>query len=157
MEAIGVKQRFFYMSPDGQMFEDDEEALQYTSDLLLNSSNRLYNDPDTLQGDVQALVKEVKFAVTDFAVQGSFSNAITTFDPKTLQYTLSAAQQGDDVIDAPYLKGQVERFSANFNPVQGSVFSYEGNYFLSTDPLAFDATSLDSLNQTNRSAAGVFS
>ena len=135
MEAIGVKQRFFYMSPDGQMFEDDEEALQYTSDLLLNSSNRLYNDPDTLQGDVQALVKEVKFAVTDFAVQGSLSNAITTFDPKTLQYTLSAAQQGDDVIDAPYLKGQVDRFSANFNPVQGSVFSYEGNYFLSTDPL----------------------
>ena len=61
------------MSPDGQMFEDDEEALQYTSDLLLNSSNRLYNDP--IQGDVQALVK-VKFAVTDFAVQGSFSNAI---------------------------------------------------------------------------------
>lgn len=156
MEAIGVKQRFFYMSPDGQMFEDDEEALQYTSDLLLNSSNRLYNDPDTLQGDVQALVKEVKFAVTDFAVQGSLSNAITTFDPKTLQYTLSAAQQGDDVIDAPYLKGQVDRFSVNFNPLQGSVFSYEGNYFLSTDPLAFDATSLDSLNQTNRSAAGVF-
>ena len=33
------------MAPDGQMFEDDAEALQYTEDLLLNSTNRLYNDP----------------------------------------------------------------------------------------------------------------
>ena len=76
MESVGVKQRFFYMTPDGQMFEDDAEALQYTSDLLLNSTNRLYNDPDTLQGDVQALVKEVKFAVTDFAVQWIFCQTL---------------------------------------------------------------------------------
>ena len=113
-EAIGVKQRFFYMAPDGQMFESDEEALNYTRNLLLNSSNRLYNDSGVLQEDVQSLVREVKYAVTDFAVQGSTSHATTTFDPKTLQYTLSAAQPGDDIIDAPYLKGEVTQYSNNF-------------------------------------------
>ena len=156
MEAVGVKQRFFYMAPDGQMFEDDAEALQYTSDLLLNSTNRLYNDPDVLQDDVQSLVKEVKYAVTDFAVQGSTSHATTTFDPKTLQYTLSAAQQGEDVIDAPYLKGEVNQYSDNFDPIDGSVFSYEGNYFLTTDGLAFNPDDLDDLNPVNREGAGIF-
>ena len=156
LEAVGVKQRFFYMSPDGQMFEDDEDALQYTSDLLLKSTNRLYNDPATLQADVQALVKEVKYAVTDYAVDGSVSNATTTFDPKTLEYALSAAQKGGDVIDATYLKGQVDRYTAGFQPAQGSVFSYEGNYYLSTDPLSFDVTALDNLQDTNREGGGVF-
>ncbi|MDA7756977.1 hypothetical protein N8920_03650 [Opitutales bacterium] len=156
LEAVGVKQRFFYMSPDGQMFEDDTDALQYTSDLLLNSTNRLYNDPATLQGDVQALVKQVKYAVTDFSVQGSISNAIATFDPKTLEYALSAAQKGGDVIDAPYLKGQIDRYTDGFQPAQGSVFSYEGNYYLSTDPLSFDVTELPNLQETNREGGGVF-
>jgi flagellin-like hook-associated protein FlgL len=156
MEAVGVKQRFFFMAPDGQMFEDDTDALQYTSDLLLKSTNRLYNDPTTLQGDVQSLVKEVKYAVTDFSVQGSVSNAIATFDPKTLEYALSAAQKGGDVIDAPYLKGQIDRYTDGFQPAQGSVFSYEGNYYLSTDPLSFDVTQLADLRDTNREGGGVF-
>ncbi|NBU86303.1 MAG: hypothetical protein EBS13_03115 [Verrucomicrobia bacterium] len=156
LEAVGVKQRFFYMAPDGQMFEDDADALQYTSDLLLKSTNRLYNDPDTLEGDVQGLVKEVKYAVTDFSVNGSVSKATTTFDPKTLQYTLSAAQEGDDVIDATYLKGQIDQYSDGFQPTQGMVFSYEGQYYLSTDPVAFDNTAMENLNQIDRSGGGVF-
>lgn len=155
-EAIGVKQRFFYMSPDGQMFEDDAEALQYTSDLLLRSTNRLYNDPDTLQGDVQGLVKEIKYAVTDFSVNGTVSQATTTFDPKTLQYTLSAAQEGNDVIDAAYLKGQIGRYSNGYQPDQGAVFSYEGHYYLTTNPLDFDVTVLKNLNQNDRTGGGVF-
>ena len=37
------------------------------------------------------------------------------------------------MIDAPYLKGEMNQYSDNFDPVNGSVFSYEGNYFLTTD------------------------
>ena len=155
-EAIGVKQRFFYMAPDGQMFESDEEALNYTENLLLNSSNFLYSDRKDLEEDKQSLVREVKYAVTDFAVQGSTSHATTTFDPKTLQYTLSAAQPGDDIIDAPYLKGEVTQYSNNFEAVDGSVFSYEGNYYLVTEKDEFDATTLDDLNLLTRKGGGVF-
>ena len=76
--------------------------------------------------------------------------------PKTLQYTLSAAQEGDDVIDATYLKGQIDQYSDGFQPTQGMIFSYEGQYYLSTDPVAFDNTAMENLNQIDRSGGGVF-
>ena len=69
-EARVVKQRFFYMAPDGQMFESDEEALNYTENLLLNSSNFLYSDRKDLEEDKQSLVREVKYAVTDLPCRG---------------------------------------------------------------------------------------
>ena len=165
LEVVGTKQRFFHMAPDGQMFEEYEDAINYTGNLLLSSTNGLeptVNGLDEIfgqNGAAQNLVKEVKYAVTDYDVQGSVSNAIATFDPKTLQYTLSAAKLGGDVIDAPYLKGEISRYSDDFQPVEenvGSVFSYEGNYYLITDHINFDRDSIEDLNQIDRSGGGVF-
>ncbi len=165
LEVVGNKQRFFHMAPDGQMFEEYEDAITYTGDLLLSSTNGL--DPavsgiDEIygeQGVAVSMIKKVKYAVTDFSVKGSISEAIATFDPKTLQYTLSAAKKGGSVIDAPYLKGEIFRYSDNFQPNAeniSSVFSYEGNYYLITDPDNFDVTFIEDLNQIDRSGGGVF-
>ena len=142
-----------------------KKQLTTTGNLLLSSTNGLepsVNGLDEifgLNGAAQNLVKEVKYAVTDYDVQGSVSNAIATFDPRTLEYTLSAAKVGGDVIDVPYLKGEIFSYSDDFQPVEdnvGSVLSYEGNYYLITDHVNFDRDSIEDLNHIDRSGGGVF-
>ena len=147
------------MAPDGQLFEEYGKAVLYTEDLLLSSTNGLdasVSDSDGLQATAQNLVKEIKYGITDYAVNGSVSKAITTFDPQTLQYTISSAKAGNDVIDAPYLKGEISRFSDVFVAQQDSVFSHEGNYYLVTDPQSFDDNFLSNLDQIDRSGGGMF-
>ena len=120
------------------------------------SSNKLYNSDTDLTTDVNSLVRKITYPVANFLVQGSVSDAIATFDPKTLEYTLSAAKEGTDVIDAPYLKGQVEAYDGNNALVDGSVFSYEGQYFLMLDSNNFDISAVENLDSINKQGGGAF-
>jgi flagellin-like hook-associated protein FlgL len=151
-EANGSSTKFFHMAPDGQLFEDENEAIDYTFSLLINSSN----PPDFPNDKALELVKEIKYGVTDFDITGSTSHALATFDPKTLEYTLSAAKDGGNVIDAPFIKGNVQQHKDGVTPAQNAVFSYEGNYFLITDQQTFDPAELSDLNENNRSNSSTF-
>ena len=156
IESKEPSNRFYYISPDGHLFDDQIDAEEYTRGILMVSSNKLYNSDTDLTTDVNSLVRKITYPVANFLVQGSVSDAIATFDPKTLEYTLSAAKEGTDVIDAPYLKGQVEAYDGNNAPLDGSVFSYEGQYFLMLDSNNFDISAVENLDSINKQGGGAF-
>ena len=124
----GYEDRFYFISPDGKLFENKLEAENHTLNLLITSSNRRYTDNVALFNDIDALIKETSFAVPQFEVEGSESEGLVYFDSISQTHRLSAFAEGDTALSGVYTHGTVKNES---DPIsQGDVVLKNGTYFL---------------------------
>ena len=138
LESTGITKRFYFLSVDGRLFDDRTEAQLHNETILLSSNITAYNSVQELQDDAALKVKEIAYPVNNFKVSASESTGKVTFDPETLEYRLSAAGEGGQVIDGLFVKGQISRSSELGQFVQNSTVLHEGKYYLVTDPVATD-------------------
>ena len=124
----GYEDRFYFISPDGKLFENKLEAENHTLNLLITSSNRRYTDNVALFNDIDALIKETSYAVPQFEVEGSESEGLVYFDSISQTHRLSAFAEGDTALSGVYTHGTVKNES---DPIsQGDVVLKNGTYFL---------------------------
>ena len=120
--------------------------------------NKNYDSVEALEEDIQRMVKEVTFPVTQFDVDASESKGSVTLDTKTHDYILSAATQGADIIDGLFLKGNINRLTDV--PINAdSVVLHEGRYYLtSVDDSSedFDSSVWPDLTEESRTGGGAF-
>jgi len=127
----GVENRFYFITPDGNLFENRLDAENHTIDLLIASSNRKYTDNLALFNDVSALVKEVSYAVAQFDAVGSESEGVVYFDARSQSHRLSAVAEGATAFSGSYFHGSVKAEGESTNV--GDVVLENGTYFLLID------------------------
>ena len=160
LENIANEERIFFMSPDGKLFETKFEAQQHTVELLLNS--RSHDAFDYIDEDLNpTLVEEITYSVAQFEVNGSESDAMTVFDPASQKYRLVSASESGEIIDGPFVKGQVLDSTSSQGTFEvGSVILHKGRYFVVNDAVtandpATDPSEWEALNATNLEGGGV--
>ncbi len=163
IKADAVENRIFNMAPDGRFFDVEQDAIEYTRNLIVNSLNPERFLPENLTADnideaFRQTVKKVTYPVSQFQVEGSESEGLVTFDSETLDYRLSATSGGASVIEGLYLKGDISRLS---DPTidQNEVVIHEGRYYLTTQPQDsddFNVNAWSSLTPEQRSGGGAF-
>ena len=158
LRAESSVDRFYFMAPDGRFFDVEQDAISYTAGILVSAMNKNYDSVEALEEDIQRMVKEVTFPVTQFDVDASESKGAVTFDTKTHDYILSAATQGADIIDGLFLKGNINRLTDL--PINAdSVVLHEGRYYLtSVDDSSedFDSSVWPDLTEESRTGGGAF-
>ena len=87
LESVGTEVRYFFSSPDGRLFDDRSNAETHTYDLLVGS-DRAYASVNDIWSDIDKLVKEVAYPVTEFQAKGTESNAQIYFDSTSQSYRL---------------------------------------------------------------------
>lgn len=135
IESSGVETRYFFVTPDGKLFDDKLEAENHTYDILINSSSRTYTDANALFDDISSMVKEIAYPVSKFDVEGSESSALVSFDSASQSYRLASLPDGQTKVSGLYSKGTIK--SATDVDLQPSdVIQFGGNYFalLSVEP-----------------------
>jgi flagellin-like hook-associated protein FlgL len=124
----GYEDRFYFISPDGKLFENRLEAENHTLNLLISSSNRRYTDNVALFNDIDSLVKETSYAVPQFKVEGSESEGVVYFDSMSQTHRLSAFAEGESAISGVFTKGTVKNEADGIGV--GDVVLKNGTYFL---------------------------
>ena len=102
--SSGTETRFYYTGPDGRLFSDQSAAIDYTFDVLLNST-RNYTDPDAAYNDAVAMVQQVAYPVSRFEASANDSNGIVYFDSLSQSYRLAALADGQAEVGGTYMKG----------------------------------------------------
>jgi len=144
IESSGVETRYFFMSPDGKLFDDKQEAENHTYDILINSSSRTYTDANDLFSDISSMVKEVAYPISKFKVEGSESLALISFYSSSQTYRLSALPDGQAQVGGLFSKGTTKSVS-DIDLEPSDIVQYGGNYFavLSVDPTTIDKEKSD--------------
>ncbi len=142
----GTENRFYYIVPDGKLFENKLEAENYTIELLLAASNRNYTDNTSLLNDVSALVREVSYGVAQFDVEGSESEGIVYFDSRSQSHRLTAVAEDATAFSGSYFNGDVKNEDDSTNV--GDVVIKNGTYFLVIDEAPSQA-SLENVEVTS--------
>jgi flagellin-like hook-associated protein FlgL len=124
----GYEDRFYFISPDGKLFENRLEAENHTLNLLISSSNRRYTDNVALFNDIDSLLKETSYAVPQFKVEGSESEGVVYFDSMSQTHRLGAFAEGDAAVSGVFTKGTVKNESDAIGV--GDVVLKNGTYFL---------------------------
>ena len=124
IKHVDSNNRVYFTSPDGNLFDDRDEALSHTEKLL---SNSLFPFNYTFD-DVEILVREVPISVANFSVEGSESQGLVYFDSKSQSYRLSSLHSGDNIVSGTFSHGSVKTESEALDI--GDVVSKDGNYFL---------------------------
>lgn len=144
IKSSGIETRYFFMSPDGKLFDDKQTAENHTYDILINSSSRTYTDANVLFSDIASMVKEVAYPVSKFDVDGSESTALVSFDSDSQTYKLSALPSEQAEVGGYFSKGVVKSINST-DLAASDVIQFGGNYFsvISTNPSAEEIESSD--------------
>ena len=76
------------MAPDGRFFDVEQDAISYTAGILVSAMNKNYDSVEALEEDIQRMVKEVTFPVTQFDVDASESKGAVTSTLRLMIVTL---------------------------------------------------------------------
>jgi flagellin-like hook-associated protein FlgL len=133
IRSSGIEARFYFSSPDGKLFNDRAEAVNYTYELLSNST-RSYTDLGELFQDAESLVNEIAYPVSRFEASASESNGIVYFDSSSQSYKLASLPLGQSKMDGVFLKGNIMEPSS-LDLTKGDVVQYRGSYFIATNIL----------------------
>lgn len=166
LEATHSEEKIFFLSPDGVLHHNKVDAESHTANLIFSSKNfnlldqtiPIDTDGDGTADDVDlksGFVKEVTYSVSQFAAKGSESEAMVVFDPVSQSYRLVSADEDGEIINGPYVKGDI--VDSTFNPdglVDGAVALHEGRYFVITDENNINNNDWDSLSSTNPQGGG---
>ena len=125
---VGYEDRFYFITPDGKLFENKLEAENHTLNLLISSSNRVYTNNFDLFNDVDALIKETSYAVPQFDVDGSESQGIVYFDSQSQTHRLSAFAEGDSPVSGSFTHGTIK--SESETAEVGDIILKNGTYYL---------------------------
>jgi len=155
----GFEDRFYYISPDGKLFEKKLEAENHTLNLLISSSNRTYTDSAKLFEDVDSLVQEVSYSVAKYEAQGSDSQGLVYFDPSSQSYRMGAHAEGTTAVSGTFVHGEVKNESDSL--AIGDVVLKNGLYYQlidqgSTLGTPMDAVSVSNLNESTELGEKVF-
>jgi len=136
IKSSGTETRFYFSGPDGRLFSDRTEAINYTFDILSNST-RVYTDLNQLFTDAENLVNKIAYPVSRFDASASESDGIVYFDSTSQSYRLAALSEGQTQMDGVFLKGNlVDPTSSEIS--RGEVVQYRGSYFVATHVLSPD-------------------
>ena len=128
IKSTGVETRYYFSAPDGRLFDDQAQAESYTYELLLNS-NKTYDSLDALWSDIDNLVKEVGYPVSQFEAVGSNSEGKVYFDSASQSYRLTTLAKGESPVDGSFLKGGLKS-SLDQEVESGDVVGFKGLYYL---------------------------
>ena len=147
----GFEDRFYFISPDGKLFEKKNDAENHTLNLLLSSTNRAYLDSDSLYAEIDSLVKEVSYSVAQYEVEASESSGLVYFDAKSQTHRLGALKDGSNAVTGDFAHGEIKSESDALS--LGDVVLKNGSYFQlidqgSTKGTPMDAVTVSSLDQT---------
>ena len=132
--SSGTETRFYYTGPDGRLFSDQSAAIDYTFDVLLNST-RNYTDPDAAYNDAVAMVQQVAYPVSRFEASANESNGIVYFDSLSQSYRLAALADGQAEVGGTYMKGDAVKTVDSEDIQRGDVIQHRGSFFLATNVL----------------------
>lgn len=130
----GTESRFYYTGPDGRLFSDQKEAVEYTFEILLNST-RNYLDPNQAYNDASAMVQKVAYPISRFEATGSESNGIVYFDSLSQSYRLAALADGQTEVGGTYMKGDPVKTPDSADVQKGDVVQHRGSFFLAINVL----------------------
>lgn len=156
LSSTATENRIYFLSPDGRLFDEQLDAQFHTEDILLESKT-YENSIADLTLDAAALVKQIVYPVSRFAVEGSESSATTVFDQASQKYRIVAAGKDGEIINGQYVKGDI--IDSTVDPsalTNGAVVLHEGRYFLVTDETNLDSNAWNSLSATNLEGGGLF-
>ena len=152
LNVSGVKNQFYYSTPDGKLFSDQASATTHAQNILVASKTSEYqasNDPAlAFATDLAASVKLVSIPVNEFSVDGSDSNATVFFNKETLDYELVAASKGGSIINSSFLKDNNQIFSVTQTFQNNDVVLHNGRYFLVQNANSVVADNLDFIEET---------
>ena len=120
--------RYYFAGPDGRLFDDRTSAETHTYELLLGS-NRSYATVNEIWNDIDKLVKEVAYPVSNFEALGSESDAQVFFDSRSQSYRLGVLDPEDSPVLGEFIMGEVKP-SSDSEIQRGDVVQYRGTYFL---------------------------
>jgi flagellin-like hook-associated protein FlgL len=151
LNVSGVKNRFYYSTPDGKLFSDQASATSHAENILVASKTTEYQnsaDPAlAFSTDLAAAVKLVSIPINEFSVDGSESNATVFFNPETMDYELVAASEGGAIVNGTFLKENNQIFSASQTFQNNDVVLHNGRYFLVENANAVVAENLDYIEE----------
>jgi flagellin-like hook-associated protein FlgL len=127
VKSTGADARFFFVSPDGKLFSDEEDAVSHSYDILSNST-RNYLSANDLASDARNSVKKIAYPVSRFEALASESNGIVYFDAASQNYKLAALSKGDVKVDGKYIKGDLKSLDDTVG--RGDVIHHKGGYYL---------------------------
>ncbi len=128
IESVGKEVRYFFTSPDGRLFDDRSNAETHTYDLLIGS-DRSYASVNDIWSDIDKLVREVAYPVSQFNANGSESDAEIYFDSTSQTYRLGVLNPEDSAVQGSYILGSVKT-DTDLTVERGDVVQYRGTYFL---------------------------
>jgi len=154
LEVTGSENRYYWIAPDGKLFDDQASATTYAQNLLYSAKKveyTLLDDPSTtanegiaqLNLDVANNVRQIAIPVNEFSVQGSENDGTVFFDPDAMDYRLVASSKDGSIIQGPYIKGNLQLFKPGDTGIQAKdVVLHEGRYFLVENPAGVDKDNL---------------
>lgn len=157
LEVTGAGNRYYWIAPDGKLFDDQPSALSYAQNLLYSAKKTDYtlmDNPATtanegvaqLNLDVANNVRQVAIPVNEFSVSGSENEGTVFFDPEAMDYRLVASSKDGSIIKGPYVKSNSQLFKPDDGLAKAKdVVLHEGRYFLVTDPAAIDKDNLSKI------------
>ena len=128
LQSVGTQVHYFFTSPDGRLFHDRANAETHTYDLLVGS-DRNYASVNEIWSDIDKLVKEVAYPVSEFQANGSESKAQIYFDSVSQSYRLGVLDPSDSMVQGTFIMGGVKG-SSDENIEAGDVVQYRGTYFV---------------------------
>ena len=151
LNVSGVKNHFYYSTPDGKLFSDQASATSHAENILVASKTTEYQnsaDPAlAFSTDLAAAVKLVSIPINEFSVDGSESNATVFFNPETMDYELVAASEGGSIVNGTFLKENNQIFSVTQPFQNNDVVLHNGRYFLVENANAVVAENLDYIEE----------
>ena len=157
LEVTGSENRYYWITPDGKLFDDRTTAINYAQNLLYSAKKTDYtlmDNPATtvdegvaqLNLDVAANVRQVAIPVNEFSVKGSENDGTVFFDPEAMDYRLVAASKDGSIIRGPYVKANSQLFKPDDGFAKAKdVILHEGRYFLVQDPAGIDKQNLSKI------------
>jgi flagellin-like hook-associated protein FlgL len=96
IEMTGVEGVEYFLSPDGKLFEDQDQAYNHTFNLIYYSSVESFDLADQATYDyLNSLIKKFSYPMSQYAVQGSESDARVVFNQGSQKFHLEALFDGD--------------------------------------------------------------
>jgi flagellin-like hook-associated protein FlgL len=157
LEVAGTENRYYWIAPDGKLFDDQTSAVSHAQTLLWSAKKTEYtllDNPATaaneglvqLNQDVANNVRQVAIPVNEFLVQGSENKGTVFFDSESMDYRLVAASKDGAIIDGPYIKGNQQLHRPGDALIQAKdVVLHEGRYFLVNTPSGIDKDNLSKI------------
>ncbi len=131
MSVSGVENRQYHRTPDGWLYESVEEAQQHVIDVLNQGADR--DTPQEILNSMYLGIEEITMSVALFEAMGSESSAArVTFDPRTLEYHLTASNNGDNIDGSRFFGLNYERGPEGKTADayrENDVFIYNGEYY----------------------------